>query len=345
VRGSWIPRLALALAVWLGLALPGGAQSDAEGERAGEVRGVTVSCQTWGWEWGSDAMVEALDELSGLGANWVAIHPYARIHADGSVTARGLDGQPPRWLSRPIQEAQQRGLKILIKPHLAYWGSPFAWRGEITFDEPAQWERFWRDYAAWILRIVEHCPQADAFVVGTELDKTLVHEARWRALIAQVRARTQAPLTYAANWTDYQRVGFWDALDVVGVQGYFPLVQHERVPSDAELRAGWAKVLERVSAFARARNKKVVFTELGYDRSPKAASRPWESGRGTPRAAADAARALQVRCMREALRACGAHPDVVGAFLWKWFPGSTRGEDFLVSAPPVREVVRRAWSR
>ena len=35
--------------------------------------------------------------------------------------------------------------------------------------------------------MAEACKDADAFVVGTELDKTLHREAEWRALIADVR--------------------------------------------------------------------------------------------------------------------------------------------------------------
>ena len=49
------------------------------------VRGVTISCQTWGKEWGTDAMLEAYDELKALGTTWVAIHPYAGIRGDGTV--------------------------------------------------------------------------------------------------------------------------------------------------------------------------------------------------------------------------------------------------------------------
>ena len=75
-----------------------------------------------------------------------------------------------------------------------------------------------------------------------ELDKTLRHEHRWRRIIAAVRKVTKAPLTYAANWTDYQRVGFWDDLDIIGIQAYFP-VSDKKSASVAELHAGWARTM------------------------------------------------------------------------------------------------------
>jgi hypothetical protein len=330
--------------VLLLLALPGVVCAQQEGADDHEqVRGVTVSCQTWGWEWGSDDMLVALDEIKALGGNWVTIHPYARIRGDGSVRFRPLEGEVT-WLTRPIAEAKKRGIKIMIKPHLAYWGSPFSWRGEITFKTEEEWARFWTGYEAWILRVAEVCKDADAFAVGTELDKTLVHEARWRALIGKVRERCKAPLTYAANWTDYKRVGFWDALDVIGIQGYFPLVNHQRAPTDAELAAGWKRLLTRLDTYAATVERKILFTELGYDRSLLAAAKPWERGsraqRGDP-----AAEDLQRRCLDVALRAVGESSTVVGCFLWKWFPGRSRGEDFLASTPVMRRVIRENWKR
>lgn len=314
---------------------------EAPPDRHREVRGVTISCQTWGWEWGSDAMVEALREVRALGANWVLIHPYARIQNDGTVSSRRLQaGQAPTWLTRPLAEAHALGLKVALKPHLAYWGSRFSWRGEIGFEDDAAWARFFRSYRAWFLSLVEQAGGVDAIVVGTELDRTLGHEAEWRGLIKDVRSRSRAPLTYAANWTHYTKVPFWDALDVIGVQAYFPLVTHQRLPSERELRQGWSKVLGDLERYARKQGRRVLFTELGYNDSAKAAREPWAYQQGGPQADE-----TQRRCYRVALDVLGKSETVCGAFLWKWFPGDARGEDFLLSRPPVRKEVRAAWGK
>ena len=53
----------------------------------------------------------------------------------------------------------------MIKPHLAYWGSPFRWRGDIVFETDAQWRRFFSEYEGWVTRAAEVCADADAFVV------------------------------------------------------------------------------------------------------------------------------------------------------------------------------------
>jgi hypothetical protein len=174
------------------------------------VRGITISTHGGGRDWGQDVIVPTVQDIKTLGANWIATHPYGSISSDGSVGRRRFDDDPatPIHWTRPIQEAHKAGLRICIKPHLAYWGTEFSWRGDITFDTDEKWARFWSEYSVWILSLAEACSEADAFVIGTELDKTLHHEAQWRALIAKVRKVYHGPITYAANWTDYKRVPF-----------------------------------------------------------------------------------------------------------------------------------------
>jgi len=322
-----------------------GASNTGSRPPAALVRGVTISCQTWGKEWASDGFGRELDELAELGVNWVAIHPYARIGGDGSVRWRSFDvDDPPAWLARPIAEARARGIAILIKPHLAYWGSPFRWRGDIRFEGAEELERFWRSYSAWIVELAEATTDADAFAVGTELEG-LVDDARpWRALVERVRAVSGARLTYAANWTEYERVGFWDVLDAVGVQAYFPLSEADE-PDDAELRAGWRRVLPSLRAVHERSGKPVVFTELGYRRSLDAARRPWEDSLSGGDEA-ERARVLKERCLAVALDVLAAEESWLrGAFLWKWFVGEPGWNDasFLVDTPGVRRVLREAW--
>ena len=288
---------------------------------------MTVSCQTWGWEWGSDAMLETMDDLKSLGVNWIAIHPYAGIRADGTVRMpRRLDGgerlrtghddavifgdsEEPVWLTRPIAEAHKRGIKIMIKPHLAYWGSPFSWRGDIAFETEEQWERFFTTYDAWITRLARICADADAFVVGTELDRTTRFESEWRDIIKKVRAETKAPLTYSANWTDYRKVPFWDALDCIGVQAYFPLAADVALPEEKDLVLAWRGHLQRMEAYAERVGKPIVFGELGYNTTALAAKEPWST-----REIGDHREECQRRCLHAALGTMAGSDVVVGAF-------------------------------
>ncbi|MCO4744078.1 MAG: hypothetical protein KC912_04770 [Proteobacteria bacterium] len=299
---------------------------------------MTISCPTWGIEWASDDMAATLDDLQGLGVNWIAIHPYAGIRADGTVRFKDIDPEnPPEWLARPIREAHARDMKVLIKPHLAYWGSPFSWRGDITFEDEAAWKRFFEGYTRWTRQIAAATSTADAFSVGTELDKTLTRETEWRAVITEVRSVSPASLTYAANWTDYDKVPFWDALDAVGVQAYFPLVQDHGTPTADELDRGWAKVVTELRSIAEKTDKPVVLTEFGYPRSAKAALEPWiAEDQGEHEA-------LQIAALDTAIRALDSEPRIVGGFLWKWFPGNRPPSDFAMQRPAARALIETHW--
>lgn len=105
-------------------------------------------------------------------------------------------------------------------------------------------------------------------------------EAKWRAVIQRAKARYGGPLTYAANFDQYASVGFWDALDLIGVNAYFPLRDTLGPTDRVTLVAGWRRVFEALHAFRAARGleQRVLFTELGYTRRAGATAAPWASG-------------------------------------------------------------------
>ncbi len=303
--------------------------------------GVTVSCYRWGpGEWDAPAMEHTLDELGTLGVNAVAIHPYARIARDGTVDYRPGPVTPATL--KPLRWAHERGMSTLLKPHLAYWGSGFVWRGAITFDRADAWDRFFTGYRAFILAQARLAEQAGArwFAVGTELVGTLGHEARWRGLIAEVRAVYTGKLTYAANWDDAEKVPFWDALDAVGVQAYYPVAEVPN-PTERDLRRGWAKVDRRIAALAAKHQRPVLLTELGYAASEAAAQHPWDDAAVGNRARGQA---LKLRATRIALDVVENHPDIAGVFLWKWFPGPREHDDeFVLQYPAMKQLIAEAW--
>jgi hypothetical protein len=330
----------LGLVCLLSAPLAWAAPRDHETAPPGEkVRGITLSTHTDGSDWATGDLCTTLADMRAVGASWVAIHPYARIRADGSVLFRPVDRHAlPDYLASPIREAREHGLKLALVPHLAHWGSPFRWRGEIAFADEGDWQRFWETYTSWIVGLASACPEVDGFVVGSELDGTVEHEARWRQLIRQVRARTPAPLTYAANWTDYRRVPFWDALDAIGIQAYFPVADSEGA-SPASIAARWRDRMAELRGFAARWNRRIVFTELGYNRSLAAPVRPWD-----PRPDGAEAEPIQEMCLRIALAAVESEPSVAGAFLWKWFPNPRPvGRNFQLATPRLKRAIAAIW--
>lgn len=327
-------------AVVLAAALAAGATS--REPPAAFMRGMVVSCPTWGPIWGSPLMAEALTELRQLGVEWIAIHPYAGVRRDGRI--RFTPAESTGFLERAAKLTREAGIKLFWKPHLAYWGS-FDWRGEIAFGEDeAAWRRFFDGYREFIVDQARFAEQAGAelFAVGVETDATTFHEEEWRRIVAAVRQVYRGQITYAANWDNLDEVGFWDAVDVIGVHGYFPLADGDS-PDAESLYRGWDAPLAGLRRLAAAEGgKPVVFAELGYNRSPDAARRPWEY---RVRDSAEN-RALRQRLIEVALARLEAEPLVRGVFWWKWIPGDTRFDrDFSMRDPEARAALAQHWVR
>ncbi|MBW1960247.1 MAG: hypothetical protein JRJ04_02225 [Deltaproteobacteria bacterium] len=105
----------------------------------------------------------------------------------------------------------------------------------------------------------------------------------WRKLIARTRNLYHGKLTYAANFDQYFEVGFWDALDVMGINAYFPL-HKDIIENDKEhlledmLVQGWQAVFNRIDAFCEKQNLRgipILFTEIGYTRRKNCTIEPW----------------------------------------------------------------------
>ncbi len=303
------------------------------------MRGMTVSCPDWGQIWGSPAMAESLRELQQLGVSWIALHPYAGVRRDGSI--HFSPAAQTGYLARAVVMARAVGLNLFWNPHLAYWGS-FEWRGEITFgDDDAAWQRFFSGYRAFIVDQARFAQQAGVplFSVGIEYENTTARP-EWREIIAAVRQVYHGRLTYAANWDRIHAVPFWDALDLIGVQAYFPLSSDPN-PDPAQLERGWDAPLAALRELSRREQKPVFFTEIGYDLSPIAAREPWRS------VSADNApnRALRQRLLTVALTRIEQQPFIVGMFWWKWIPGQNRSydDDFSMRHPDAIASLRQAW--
>ncbi len=110
-------------------------------------------------------------------------------------------------------------------------------------------------------------------------------EDHWRSLVSRVRQVFRGRLTLASNFDNYHRVAFWDALDLIGINAYFPLRKTLETPlSEADLAESWRGVFAEIGAFRATRELRqpVVFTELGYTRRQGVTVAPWSSAGFVP---------------------------------------------------------------
>jgi hypothetical protein len=303
------------------------------------MKGVTVSAQTWGSEWATPAMAAALDELKSLGVEWIAIHPYAQIAEDGSLKFDPIAEQP--CVSTPLEWARGRGMRVMLVPQIAYWGTKFLWRGEINFDKPEQWARFFSDYEKWIVLQagIAQAHHAEVFCIGLEYGYAQKFDERWRAIIRSIRCAFRGKITYGANWNEIENVPFWDAVDYIGTLAYFPLTDAID-PTPKQIGEGWNPWMGKLEALSKKYGKPVLFTEIGYNESARCASKPWAFPTGGPNA-----KEIQARCIEQALLLPAHHPFLAGMFFWKWFPDLPfpEPETFDMRTPLIKHLLAKHW--
>jgi hypothetical protein len=289
---------------------------------------------------------DALDRLEALGADAVALMPFAYQRDPRRPEMAYLNRHPASETDAGVvhaaRRARERGLAVLWKPHL--WISHESWPGEVAMATEADWRAWWEGYRRFVLHqaFLAAWTGADLLAVGVELDRTLVREREWRELIAAVRVLYPGPLTYAANWHEgAEEVGFWDALDFAGVDAYYPLAaSHEAGP--AELARGARGVAERLRRLAETSRRPVLLTEVGFAARRAAWVAPHREG-------GELSEADQAAAYRALLDALGKPRWLAGAFFWKAFSaplerdGSAGGErpDFRFLDRPAEHEVRR----
>ncbi len=335
---KYIKILSLAIITFVGVIIINGEQVNSESY----IKGMTISCQTWGYEWATPEMKSAMMELHDLGINSIAIHPYARISENGEVRFRKIDD--PIHITTPCNYAHELDMQMMIIPHLAYWGTQFKWRGDINFHTTAEWQRFFETYGTWMLNIaaVAESSKVDILCIGIEYSHAESFDTEWRRLIREIRGIYHGKLIYAANWDTYQKITFWEDLDYIGIQAYFPISNRVQ-PSEKDLVAGWRRIHMEMIPFLTKLNKKVIFTELGYNTSVLAAREPWSSVTSD----SPEALSLQEKCLRVALQQNRNQDYLAGVFLWKWFPdlpSRHHHENFDLQRREIKNMIRNVWN-
>lgn len=252
--------------------------------------------------YGTDAAVSMLERLPAHGIDAIALVPYGFA----SLKEPQVRGWNTRWegdagIAQLARMAHSLGMKVLLKPQLwMHGGNP----AEINFPGAAENAEWFAQYQPFL----EHYAQlasaihADVFCVGVELEKMSSNQQAWRKLIARARELYPGPLTYAANFgAEFENIPFWDALDYIGVDEYYPL------PDDLSADG----VLEKISAVQARYQKPVLFTEAGFASVGGANRAPWDE----PSRPVDLQ--IQAKSYDALLAAFYEKPWFAGVYWWK----------------------------
>jgi hypothetical protein len=237
-------------------------------------RGMSV----FGW---SEDNTEGIDGLIKANVEWVAVIPFL-YQKDDRTKVINVPENPERFTRRDsnfiraIADLHKKGLKVHLKPHL--WMND-GWRSNITLDNNEEWDTWFASYRTNMLRYAKIAAftESELFCVGTELRTSIKKQPeQWSALIDEIKEIYTGELTYAANWYDeYEHVTFWDKLDYIGIQAYFPLTKVEN-PDLETIEKGWDKHLLELEQVHEQYGKPILFTEIGYKSDASATIKPWE---------------------------------------------------------------------
>ena len=237
-------------------------------------RGMTV----FGWNDDND---EAIAELIKNNIEWVAVVPFMfqknnkTKQVDVPEMADAWTGRDSSFLNSIVQ-LHAKNIKVMLKPHL--WMNE-GWRSNIVMDSPAEWATWFASYRANMLRYARMAEKANVelLCVGTELKSSMRHAPeQWILLVQEIKTLYKGQLTYAANWDgEFDYVPFWEQMDYIGIQAYFPLTK--KSDPDLELiKTGWDRHLVTLEQLSAKYDKPILFTEIGYRSDAYTTIKPWE---------------------------------------------------------------------
>lgn len=291
-----------------------------------------------------------LTHMVNANVGWVQVIPYAFSRAGKPGVNFNYPfqwwGEKEEGATKTIEYAKNLGLKVLIKPHI--WVREQGWAGEFTLDNEADWVEWEKNYTKYIMtyaRIAEE-KDADMLCLGTEFRMVVRNRPDFFGRLAdEVRTVYKGPITYASNWDNYQYVQFWDKVDYMGVDAYFPLVD-AKTPSVNAIEDAWSPLKKDLKNLSEKHGKQVLFTEYGYLCVDKGGWRTWElegnlsSHPLNPQA--------QANCYQGLYNAVWEEDWFAGGFAWHWYAnhnsvGGKGDRDWTPQNKPAFEVMKKRY--
>jgi hypothetical protein len=219
--------------------------------------------------------------MSGVDSIAVVVTWFQSSVDSSSPIYRGPHTVSDDEIAAVVQQARAKGMSVLLRPAVdPDWRLPNTsgtWRGQIGRNfSPEQWDQW---FSAYTLMMTHYARVAannsiELFSVGMELTATQSQNLHWRALINEIRRIFPGRLTYGANWDAADAVTFFDALDFIGVDAYYPLAPQVHNATVRQLVDAWQQPAAELQALAQRLNTTVLLSELGYCSSPESHADP-----------------------------------------------------------------------
>jgi hypothetical protein len=291
--------------------------------------------------------------LKRIAANWICLTPFAYMDGKNDPEIhyevdRNWWGDYRENMVSVIADARKYGFKLMLKPH--FWVEGSGWAGQLAFDEEG-WQTWERNYTDFVLKMARFAEEHrfELFCFGVELKSAVKNRPDFFIqLIDKIRAVYSGKLLYAANWDDFHRIPFWDQLDYIGVDAYFPVTETV-TPSVEEVRTIWREFVLQMKDFSYKKRKQIILTEYGYRSIDKPVWKQWEIEWVSD--SLNVNLQAQVNSYEGLFQAIWDEPWLAGGFLWKWYPekihytGLRANSDYTPQDKPAEAIIRKWYGK
>jgi len=293
----------------------------------------------------------AIDPVVKVNANWAAVMPFGFLrNLETPSIAFNIErqwwGERRDGAKRTIELLNKRDVQVMLKPQIWVWRGEFT--GNIKMNTEQQWKQLEESYKAFILLYAKLAAEMKVPIlcIGTELHTFAQTRSQyWETLIQEIKAVYKGKLTYAENWDQFDKVPFWNLVDYIGVDAYFP-VSDSKTPTIKELKQGWQIHKEKIIALQSKLNIPVLFTEYGYRSIHYTGKEPWDSNRIQGNIDLEA----QSNALTALYEEFWEEPWFAGGFLWKWYHnqdevGGKSNNRFTIQNKPAEQVIRSLYKK
>jgi len=284
-----------------------------------------------------------------VGANWIAVIPFGFINSLDDPELKfniswQWDGERLDGAEKNIKLLHSEGLNVMLKPQV--WVGHGAFTGNIEMKSEKDWLIFESSYSKYIIAFAKMAERnkVKMLCIGTELSRFARQRVPyWRSLINELREIYSGQLTYGENWDASFKVEFWDDLDFIGIDAYFP-ISSQKKPTLKQLESGWNNLLPKLKSLSETNDRKIIFTEYGYRSIVECAKSPWDYGVEN-----EVSEEQQELALKALYNTIWKQKYFAGGFIWKWYPddrtaGGPTDKMFTVQNKKAEELVRSTYS-
>ncbi len=197
-------------------------------------------------------------EMKEAGIEWVAINNfyYQKNTSSTEIYSTSITDTPENLIDS-MDFIHAQGMKVLFKPMLD--SEDGVWRSFIQASD--EWIIAYNEFINFTAEIANN-GSAELFSIGCEMGNWQGKKEAVENVIEDVRQIYSGKITYAATHASFQFVEFWDKVDVIGVDAYFPFTLSYD-PTLEDMIASWNGFYEDLERTQRKYNKPIILTEVG----------------------------------------------------------------------------------